>query len=219
MSYYWTSARKERVAYALLAMFAAEFRRSIAAKTAEAMQRKARAGHVTGGRMFGYDNLCSVCQRVIPPGSMRCCPRGHTDRIINAAEAEVVRTIFTMVASGAGLVRVAKTLNATGALSPRAQQGRPSGWAPSSLHAVIHRTIYRGTVTYNQTKKRDLSGDVAPSDRPQEEWLHIDRPDLRVVNDDLWDTVHTRMRGARQRLVQAGNRWVGGATTRTRSIC
>ena len=34
---------------------AAEYRRQIAAMTAEALRRKAVAGHVTGGRVFGYD--------------------------------------------------------------------------------------------------------------------------------------------------------------------
>src|SRR6185503_3473047 len=35
----------------------AEYRRQIARWTREAMVRKAKAGHVTGGRVFGYDNL------------------------------------------------------------------------------------------------------------------------------------------------------------------
>ena len=34
---------------------AAEYRRQVAAVTAETLRRKARAGHVTGGRVFGYD--------------------------------------------------------------------------------------------------------------------------------------------------------------------
>ena len=68
----------------------AEYRRQIAKVTKEAMVRKAGAGHVTGGRTFGYDNVCSVCGRVIPAGSVRCCPEGHTDRRINEAHAAVI---------------------------------------------------------------------------------------------------------------------------------
>src|SRR6185369_10628560 len=37
--------------------FAAEFRRAITTKTSEAMRRKASMGKVTGGRVFGYDNV------------------------------------------------------------------------------------------------------------------------------------------------------------------
>ena len=50
----------------------AEFRRQIAKWTYEAMERKARAGHVTGGRVFGYDNV-----RV----------DGHVERRINEGDA------------------------------------------------------------------------------------------------------------------------------------
>ncbi len=41
-----------------LTAFADEFEREKARqRTYDAIVRKARAGHVTGGRMFGYDNL------------------------------------------------------------------------------------------------------------------------------------------------------------------
>ena len=54
----------------------AEYRRSIAKWTQEAMLRKARARHVCGGAVFGYDNIKT---------------EGHTDRRINEAEAAVIR--------------------------------------------------------------------------------------------------------------------------------
>jgi DNA invertase Pin-like site-specific DNA recombinase len=49
---------------------AAEYRRQVAAWTYEAMARRARSGFVTGGRVFGYDNV-----RV----------DGHVERRINSA--------------------------------------------------------------------------------------------------------------------------------------
>jgi DNA invertase Pin-like site-specific DNA recombinase len=65
----------------------AEYRRQIAKLTHEAFLRKAKAGHVTGGRAFGYDNVCSKCDRVIPIGAVRCCREGHTDKQINDTDA------------------------------------------------------------------------------------------------------------------------------------
>jgi DNA invertase Pin-like site-specific DNA recombinase len=50
----------------------AEFRRQIGKWTREAMVHKAKAGHVTGGKVFGYDNV-----RV----------DGHVERRINPAQA------------------------------------------------------------------------------------------------------------------------------------
>src|SRR5215216_4945649 len=65
-----------------LTTFADELEREKARqRTYDAMQRKARAGHVTGGRVFGYDNVDVVGQ----DGR-----RSHVQRRINEAEAAVV---------------------------------------------------------------------------------------------------------------------------------
>ncbi len=90
----------------------AEFRRQIAKWTYEAMERKARAGYVTGGRVFGYDNV-----RV----------NGHVERRANEVEANIVQRIYELYATGHGLPTIAHTLNADGASCPRAQQGRVNG--------------------------------------------------------------------------------------------
>ncbi len=117
----------------------AEFRRSIAVWTREAMIRKAKAGHVTGGRVFGYDNV-----RV----------DGHVERRINEAEAAVVQRIFQMAADGAGFRRIAKALNDERTPCPRAQQGRPDGWTASSVRPVLYRTLYHGVI--------DMGADAGP---------------------------------------------------------
>ena len=89
-----------------LTAFADELEREKARqRTYDAMQRKARAGHVTGGRVFGYDNV----EIVGADGQ-----RSHVERRINEKEAAVVRQIFEMYTAGAGLTSSAKTLNAAG---------------------------------------------------------------------------------------------------------
>lgn len=157
----------------------AEYRRQIARFTTEAMIRKAQAGHVCGGRLFGYDNL-----RV----------DGHVERRINEAEAAVVREIFRRSAAGEGLRSIAKALNAAGAPSPRAQQGRSCSWAPSSVREVLHRDSYHGVVTWNRTKKRDADGQQCQQDRPASEWVTVQAEPLRLVSDALWQAVHDRLR-------------------------
>jgi hypothetical protein len=174
------------------AEFGAEFRRSIASKTAEAMRRKAAKGHVCGGSCFGYTNV----ER-----------EGHVDRIINDAEAAVVRRIFAM-AEHEGYSRIAKTLNADGAPCPRPQCGRPPGWGPSTIRDVLHRELYRGEVIWGRTKKRDRSDDINPTSRPPSEWLRTHREDLRLVSDEAWDVAHHRI--AQVRVPRA----VGGLMVR-----
>ena len=112
----------------------------------DAMSRKARAGHVTGGRVFGYDNL-----DVLDASGQR----SHVERRINEAEAVVIRRMFELCAAGAGLTRITKTLNAEGVPAPRPQLGRPHAWATSSVRAVLRRSLYKGDVVWNRSRKRD----------------------------------------------------------------
>lgn len=121
-----------------LTAFADELEREKARqRVTDAMQRKARAGHVTGGRVFGYDNI----EVVDATGR-----RSHVERRINEAEAAVVRRIFELAADGVGQKRIAIQLNDDGVPAPRPQQSRPRGWATSSVHEVLHRELYRGEV-------------------------------------------------------------------------
>ena len=84
----------------------------------------------------------------------------HYVRVVNEDEADVVRQIFRLCGEGNGIKPIAKQLNAEGAPCPRAQQGRPSGWAPSSVREVLHRPLYRGEVIWNKTRKRDSWGRI-----------------------------------------------------------
>ena len=164
-------------------------------RTADAMLRKARAGHVTGGTVFGYVN-----ERVAD----------HVERRVHEAQAVVVRRIFTLAAAGAGLRSIAHTLNAEGALAPRPRPAkRPIGWAPSSVREVLHRDLYRGLVVWNKRKKRDQWGVTRVRPRPAEEWVRRDAPELRIVEEALWQAAHQRIAGTRQTYLRgtAGRLW------------
>ena len=143
-----------------------------------------RRGTSPGGRVFGYDNV-----EILGPSG----ERGHVERRINEAEAAVVRKIFELCAVGEGLKGIAKRLNAAGAPTPRAQQGRRSGWAPSSVREVLHRSLCRGEIVWNRTKKRDAWGQKRRHARPEADWLSIPVEALRIVPEALWRAVHARM--------------------------
>jgi site-specific DNA recombinase len=172
-----------------LTAFADELEREKARqRTYDAMQRKARAGHVTGGRLFGYDNV-----DVVGADGQR----SHVERRINETEAEVIRQIFALCAEGYGVKAIAKRLNAAGAPSPRAQRGRSQSWAPSSVRDVLFRTAYNGVITWNQTRKRDRWGRQQQANRPTEDWIRVPAPVLRIVSDEAWQAAHARLDAGR----------------------
>ncbi len=167
-----------------LTTFADELEREKARqRTYDAMVQKARAGHVTGGVVFGYDNVRQ--------------PEGPVVRHISAAEADVVRDIFEMYVSGRGMRGIAKSLNEQKARCPRPRGQGPAGWAPSSVWAVLRRPLYRGEVVWGRTKKRDRWGQKNRSQRAEEDWVRVDVPDLRIVSEPLWQAAQARRREAR----------------------
>ena len=116
--------------------------------------------------------------------------RSHVVREIREDEAAIVRRLFSMVVGGAGLRKIARTLNSEGLRSPRARAGRHHSWAPSSIRAVLFNCIYKGEVVWGRTKKRDAWGRRKESDRPTDEWTVTAVEHLRIVSDELWATAH-----------------------------
>jgi DNA invertase Pin-like site-specific DNA recombinase len=86
-----------------LTAFADELEREKARqRTYDAMVRKAKAGHVTGGGCFGYRSL----EIVGADGK-----RSHVEREIEPVQADTIRQIFRLSAGGYGVKAIAKLLN------------------------------------------------------------------------------------------------------------
>src|SRR5216683_2226422 len=150
--------------------FAAEVERDQARqRTHQALLLKARQRQVTGGRVFGY------CNRDVYPAGVDPATRPtrcHVERVVHESEAVVVQRIFTLYASGLGLRSLAHRLNDEGAPAPLARRtGRPRGWAPSSVRAVLYRELYRGVILWNRTRKRDGWGRKHQTPRDPSEWV------------------------------------------------
>jgi hypothetical protein len=185
-----------------LATFADELERERARlRTYDAMSRKAKAGHVTGGRTFGYDNI-----DVAGPNGTRA----YVVQQINDQEAAIVRHIFDLAAGGAGLKTIAKRLNAEGIRSPRAQRGRSQTWAPSCIRVILRRETYRGRRVWNKTKKRNAWGQQRQHDRPTSEWLAVEQEHLRIVPEALWQAAHERISARREAYGRLQRGEIGG---------
>ena len=163
-------------------------------RTHDALDRKARAGHVAGGRTFGYDN------RVVTVAGHDGQPRrSHVERVVNVSEAATVVRIFELAAAGRGLRGIAIELNDTSAPAPMPRRsGRSRSWAPSSVRELLHRSLYRGAIEWGKTQKRDRWGRRRNLPRPDAEWVRLAAPELRIVSEQLWDAAHRRLRASRE---------------------
>jgi site-specific DNA recombinase len=166
-------------------------------RTYDAMTRKAKAGHVASGKVYGYDNV-EVLSPIAGPDGRR--KRLHVVRRINPEQAAVVRRIFEMCASGMGLTRMAKALNAEHVPPPR---GDGKGWAPTAIREMLYRPLYRGEVVWNKSQKINRGGTKKQRKRPAEEWIRLEAPELRIVSEDLWTAAHDRLAQARGAFARA----------------
>lgn len=183
--------------------FAAELEREKASqRSRDALLRKAEKGYNAGGRAYGYDNI-----PVYATSFNGQQVKSHTDYRINNEEAKVIEAIFRMYADGYGLGTITKTLNQDpnyhdnnvkyfgGCLPPAPWKGTGS-WAPSSVREILHRERYTGKVPYGEYRKT-LRGGTRVREK-QENFLMIDRPELRIIPETLWVAVKARLKIARE---------------------
>jgi site-specific DNA recombinase len=166
------------------------FREMCSEKTYSALESRALVGRPAGGRSYGF------------------VPAAHngTEHIrIDPAQAEVVRRIFSMFADGFSAKRIAEILNAEGVPSPGSAWSRTTrrrgGWAASAIAGdsqrglgILRNEAYIGRITWNRTRwtKDPDSGMRRSTQRPRSEWIVHEVPELRIIDDQLWNRVKAR---------------------------
>ena len=103
-------------------------------------------------------------------------------------------------------------------MSPRPQQRRPAGWPPSTVHEILKRSLYRGQIQWNRTRKRDRWGRTDATARRAAEWITIDAPELRIISDAAWSAARDRLAGIKAKVIAASGGKVGGRARDVESV-
>jgi hypothetical protein len=110
-------------------------------------------------------------------------------------------------------------LNDQGALAPTPRRhGRPRWWAPSSVREILYRDLYRGVVVWNRIRKRDVWGLKRYLPRPAREWVRLEAPELRIIDDALWAAAHRRLEDTRASYLWATNGRLNGRAPAAKAI-
>jgi site-specific DNA recombinase len=151
-------------------------------------QRAAVAqGRVSGGVAYGYRRVIRIDDRGEPVRGLR---------EIDADQAEIVRRIFHEIAAGQSAQAVCRRLNDEGVPGPRG-----GVWRVTTLRGgntwnlcLLRNPIYVGRIVYGRsrqvrnpvTRKRQMKpSDAAP--------IVQDAPQLRILDDALFDAVQARL--------------------------
>ncbi len=163
------------------------FLKDLAAKTHRGLRGRVEQGRSGGGLCYGYDVTKSF------DGSGDPVRGGRT---VNETEAGIVRRVFREFADGASPRSFARRLNGEGVPGP---SGRL--WTDSTVrgHAkrgtgLINNELYVGRLVWNRLRyvKNPETGKRVSRINPPEEWIVTEVPDLRIVDDGLWQAVKDR---------------------------
>ena len=186
--------------------FASELEREkISQRTHEHLLTKARKGLNVGGRVYGYDNV------EVKLGEQRV----RVEYKINEDQATIVREMFRRYAAGEGLRTIAKDFNLRGVAPPRAGKRGTGSWSFGSIREMVRRDRYRGLIVWGKREKTYKGGTKVRIARAEAEWITIEAPELRIVDEQTWSAVQaltskrerlttTTVRGPRARYLLSG---------------
>lgn len=181
--------------------------RELGQKTHRGLEGRALKGMATGGRCFGYRTERDA--------------EGNAKLVILEAQAEIIRRIFKLYASGFSLKRIAHLLNAEGILSPQPQKGRISrSWCVSAIRWMLRNRRYNGEIVWNTRQKVRVPGTGKRiwRPRPESEWVIVDAPQLRIVDRETFAAVRRRFETVKNLWSRAGARNSGLLSGQQRSV-
>ncbi|WP_264820928.1 recombinase family protein [Acetobacter malorum] len=161
--------------------------KELANKTRRGLRGRVEQGKSGGGLCYGYD----VVRQHDTHGEAI-----YGERAINGEQAEIIRRIFREYADGKSPKAIALSLNAEGHRGPLS-----GAWSPSTINGnrergtgILNNELYIGRLIWNRLRyiKDPNTGKRVSRLNPESEWVLQNVPDLRIIEQDLWDAVKAR---------------------------
>ncbi len=176
--------------------------RKIKERTHRGLRERAKAGFSAGGKTYRYETEAVDSDD----------PQSKKRHIVIEHEAKIVREIFTRYAAGESSRKICDDLNARSIPSPGSTWNRTirrsRGWMGSALvgtakqfTGILRRELYIGQVIWNRRRMKNVPGTskrIAEM-RPRTEWIIQEHPELRIIDDALWNRVQARLKQSRKK--------------------
>jgi site-specific DNA recombinase len=175
------------------------FLKDLADKTRRGLRGRIEAGKSGGGKSYGYDVVKSFDGAGEPV-------RG--DRTINQPEADIIERIFTEYSVGKSPKAIAVQLNQDGIPGPSGK-----AWGQSTINGnrqrgtgILNNELYVGRLVWNRLRylKDPETRKRISRLNDKSAWVVHDVPDLRLVDQDLWERVKARQGALRVKTNTSG---------------
>jgi site-specific DNA recombinase len=175
------------------------FLKDLADKTRRGLRGRVEDGKSGGGLCFGYDVVKQFASNGEPI-------RG--DRTINEAEAAIIRRIFADYIAGKSSRAIAFELNKQGVPGPQGAE-----WGPSTIHGnpkrgvgILNNELYVGRLIWNRLRylKDPDTGKRVSRLNPESEWVIQEVPEMRIVDQGVWDAVKARQQSLAYETCEPG---------------
>ena len=181
-----SDAAGARLTFGALALVNDTFLQLVKTETHRGLEGRALAGFSAGGSCYGY--------RTVPEPDPQDPEHPRAVHVIEPHEAEVVRGIFARYARGESLMAILAGLAGQTAPADGATKKKMPGWSKSLLHSMLRNERYAGQLIWNRRRwtKDPTTGKRRSIERPEAEWVRVERPDLAIIDKETWDRVQAR---------------------------
>jgi DNA invertase Pin-like site-specific DNA recombinase len=151
-------------------------------------------GFATGSITFGYRTV------PVPDPSGKVDADGRPTLLgkrveIHPEEAATVVQIFQWYAASVGVETITARLNREGHPGPRGQR-----WRAGAVRRILKNEKFRGLLIWGQRTfdRRPGTRQKVQRPLPRDQWHVQERPELRIVSDELWQQCRQRAAEVRQ---------------------
>ena len=176
----------DEIKFAVASLLGAIFLKNLVDKTLRGMEAAVLAGRFAGGRAYAYNTrkFLDANGEIV---------RGYLD--IDPAKAKIVNRIYEDFASGMSSIQIATALNQEGIPSPRGGEWNASTIRgdPKKGTGILNNPLYTGRLVWGRRQWR-RNPDSEQRERryrmrDRSEWIEVEVPDLRIIDDELWAAV------------------------------
>lgn len=154
------------------------FLRDLARKTRRGQAGVIRSGRSAGGHCYGYDIVKAEEAGIYQ---------------INDEQADRIREIMQLYVEGTSPRAIAARYNSDGVEAPRGGEWRGStiNGQKHAGNGILNNELYIGRRIWNRRRKvtDPISGKKRMRANPESEWMISEVPELRIIDDELWQSV------------------------------